>query len=163
MEQLLSTVDWCIQSVYFLFCAFIGRPSCWRHVSLASNNYGSSRQSLCWWSFSSDHSFSSRLSVQATQGTSFPPIVFPKVVLNSNCLLKSCNLFSLVFIFTCLRLDLWHAVVLNLKHVLVSSFANLLCPTTTKLLFLVCFVHIRGYFLCDSFSRIIFCYLLNLL
>jgi len=44
------------------------RTCCWRHVSLASNNYGSSRQSLCWRCFPRDYSFSSRLSLQATQG-----------------------------------------------------------------------------------------------
>ena len=41
----------------------IFRPSSWRHVPLASNNYGPSWQSLCRRSVSCQHSFPSRLSV----------------------------------------------------------------------------------------------------
>lgn len=50
------------------FTCTMFRSCWWGHVSLASNNYGTAWQSLCWWCFLSEHSFPARLPLQTTKG-----------------------------------------------------------------------------------------------
>lgn len=47
---------------------FFYRSCCWGYVPLASDNYGSSRQPICWRCFSCIHSLPTWLPFQATQG-----------------------------------------------------------------------------------------------
>lgn len=69
-ETCLKVYMWQVFFSFFCVLAYVIciRPGSWRYVSLASNNYGSSWQSLFWWSVSCYYSFSTWLSIQAAKG-----------------------------------------------------------------------------------------------
>lgn len=69
--------SWCLFFVLLVLLQFFNsgvdhvcRSCGWWYVPLASNNYGPSRQPICWGRVSCIHSLPTRLPIQATQGKS---------------------------------------------------------------------------------------------
>ena len=78
------------------------RPCGWWHVPLASNNYGSCRQSICWGCVPCIHSLPTRLPIQATQGKNNSRVSIS--LFNSSCVSLSASPLHITWLFSLLEI-----------------------------------------------------------